>query len=269
MADPTQIHQILMNLCTNAYHAMRLTGGVIGVRLSKITIDDAGRVPNTELALGNYVLLEVSDTGCGMEQKTLAHIFDPYFTTKDKGEGTGLGLAVVHGIVKSYQGHITVYSEPGKGTRFHVYLPRLAEAPSLVEADRNETIPAGTERVLVVDDEAVITAMLETILTRLGYQVRSSSNSLEALALIEQDPMAFDLLITDMTMPHLTGFELTAKALAIRSDLPVILCTGFSDLINKEQAQALGIRVYLMKPVSVRELALAVRKVLDAKREIS
>ncbi len=269
MADPTQIHQILMNLCTNAYHAMRLTGGVIGVRLSKITIDDAGRVPNTELALGNYVLLEVSDTGCGMEQKTLAHIFDPYFTTKDKGEGTGLGLAVVHGIVKSYQGHITVYSEPGKGTRFHVYLPRLAEAPSLVEADRNETIPAGTERVLVVDDEAVITAMLETILTRLGYQVRSSSNSLEALALIEQDPMAFDLLITDMTMPHLTGFELTAKALAIRSDLPVILCTGFSDLINKEQAQALGIRVYLMKPVSVRELALAVRKVLDEKREIS
>ncbi len=269
MADPTQFHQIIMNLCTNAYQAMRLTGGVLGVRLAKITIDNDSRVPNIELAPGDYVLLEVSDTGCGIEQKALAHIFDPYFTTKGKGEGTGLGLSVVHGIVKSYQGHITVYSEPGQGTRFHVYLPRIAEAHSLAEADHIEAIPTGTERVLVVDDEAAITTMLEVILHGLGYQVTSSGNSLEALALIEQDPMAFDLLITDMTMPHLTGFELTAKALAIRSDLPVILCTGFSELINKEQTQALGIRAYLMKPISVRELGQAVRKVLDAKKKIS
>ncbi len=269
LADPTQLHQILMNLCTNAYHAMRLTGGVLGVRLTKISIDDDSRVPNIELASGDYVLLEVSDTGCGMEQKTMTHIFDPYFTTKGKGEGTGLGLAVVHGIVKSCQGHITVYSEPGKGTRFHVYLPRIAETPYLAEANHNKAIPTGAERILVVDDDAVITTMLEAILQRLGYQVTSSGDSLEALALIEQDPMAFDLLITDMTMPHLTGFELTVKALAIRSDLPVILCTGFSDLINKEQAEALGIRAYLMKPISMHELGQAVRKVLDAKREIS
>jgi PAS domain S-box-containing protein len=270
LADPTQFHQIIMNLCTNAYHAMRETGGVLGVRMAKITINENdSRVPSAEIAPGDYVLIEVSDTGCGMEQKTLAHIFDPYFTTKSMGEGTGLGLSVVHGIVKSYQGQITVYSEPGKGTRFHVYLPRIAETPSLAEADRSGAIPTGTERVLVVDDEAVITTMLEVILQGLGYQVTSSGNSLEALALIDQDPMAFDLLITDMTMPHLTGFELAHKAMAIRADLPIILCTGFSELINKEQAQALGIRAYLTKPVSMLELGQTVRKVLDAKRELS
>ena len=248
---------------------MRETGGVLGVKLKKITIDVAGRVPSSELAPGEYVMIEVSDTGCGMEQKTLAHIFDPYFTTKAQGEGTGLGLSVVHGIVKSYQGHITVYSEPGKGSSFHVYLPRMAEAPSLTETAYSEAIPTGTERLLVVDDKEVLATMLQRMLQGLGYQVRSSCNSLEALALIKQDPMAVDLLITDMTMPHLTGFELAHKALAIRADLPIILCTGFSDLINKEKAQALGIRAYLMKPVSVRDLSQAVRKVLDAKRELS
>jgi len=265
LADPTQIHQIVMNLCTNAYHAMRETGGVLGVKLKKITIDDDSRVSSSELARGDYVLIEVSDTGCGIEQKTLAHIFAPYFTTKGKGEGTGLGLSVVHGIVKSYQGQITVDSEQGKGTRFHVYLPRIVETPSLAEADRSEAIPTGTERLLVVDDETVITTMLEIILQGLGYQVTSSGKGLEALALINQDPMAFDLLITDMTMPHLTGLELATKALAIRSDLPIIFCTGFSEQINKEQARALGIRAYLMKPVSVYELAMAVRKALDEK----
>ncbi|MBU0665565.1 MAG: PAS domain S-box protein [Proteobacteria bacterium] len=269
LADPTQFHQIIMNLCTNAFHAMHESGGVLGVRLTKITINDDSRPASPDLAPGDYVLLEVSDTGCGMEKKTLAHIFAPYFTTKAKGESTGLGLSVVHGIVKSYQGHITVYSEPGKGTRFHVYLPRLAVTPSLAEAAHSEAIPNGTERLLVVDDEAVITTMLELILQDLGYQVTSSNNSLEALALIDQDPMSFDLLITDMTMPHLTGFELAQKVLAIRSNLPIILCTGFSDLINKEQALALGIRAYLMKPVSVRELGLAMRKVLDANKESS
>ena len=267
LAEPTQIHQIIMNLCTNAYHAMRETGGVLGVSLAKVTIADAGRAPGSELAPGNYMLLEVSDTGCGMDQKTLSHIFEPYFTTKTKGEGTGLGLSVVHGIVESYQGHISVYSEPGKGTSFHVYLPRLAETPSFAAAVCSEIIPLGTERLLVVDDEEMISMMLQLILQSLGYQVTLSSDSLEALALITQNPMAFDLLITDMTMPRLTGFELAQKALRLRPDLPIILCTGFSELINKEQAQALGIRAYLLKPVSVRELGQAVRNVLDAKRE--
>ena len=267
LADPTQIHQIIMNLCTNAYHAMRETGGVLGVSLANVTIADANRAPGSELAPGNYMLLEVSDTGCGMDQKTLSHIFEPYFTTKTKGEGTGLGLSVVHGIVESYQGHISVYSEPGKGTSFHVYLPRLAETPSFAAAVCSEIIPLGTERLLVVDDEEMISMMLQLILQSLGYQVTLSSDSLEALALITQNPMAFDLLITDMTMPRLTGFELAQKALRLRPDLPIILCTGFNELINKEQALALGIRAYLLKPVSVRELGQAVRNVLDAKRE--
>ncbi len=264
MADPTQLHQIIMNLCTNAYHAMRETGGVLGVRLAKITMekDTVGKV--SELAPGNYVLIEISDTGGGMDDKTLTHIFEPYFTTKTKGEGTGLGLSVVHGIVKSYQGHITVHSEPGKGTSFHVYLPSIEEAPFFVNAACSQTIPLGTERVLLVDDDETISTMMQQLLQNLGYQVSPYNNSQEALACIAKNPLALDLLITDMTMPNLTGYELAQKALAIRPNLPIILCSGFSELTNKGQAQALGIRAYLMKPVSVQELALTVRKVLDA-----
>ena len=270
LADPTQFHQIIMNLCTNAYQAMRENGGILGVRLFPTSIGkEDHNIGNSELTPGNYIQLEVSDTGSGMVRNTLERIFEPYFTTKDKGEGTGLGLSMVHGIIKSYQGQITVYSEPGKGTCFHVYLPLIAEAPNLGESVLTSPLPTGTERLLVVDDEEAITTMLETILTRLGYQITVSNNSQEALTLLANSPFTFDLLITDTTMPHLTGLELTAKALIIRSDIPVILCTGFSDLINKEQARALGIRAYLMKPVSVHELALAVRKALDGKREFS
>jgi PAS domain S-box-containing protein len=271
LADPTQLHQIVMNLCTNAYYAMRKSGGILGVRLFKATIEEKdSKVASSELLPGNYVQLEVSDTGCGMGRETLERIFEPYFTTKDKGEGTGLGLSVVHGIVKSYQGQVTVYSEPGKGTCFHVYLPLVAEIPVMDGSMLTPPpLPTGTERLLVVDDEPVITTMLEAILSSLGYQVATFNDSKEALARITQTPSSFDLLITDMTMPHLTGLELTTKALTIRPDLPIILCTGFSELINKEQARALGIRAYLMKPVSVHELALAVRNVLDTKREFS
>ncbi len=266
LADPIQLHQIIMNLCTNAYYAMRENGGILGVRLYKTAIDkEDSKVVSSELMPGNYVQLEVSDTGCGMDHKILERIFEPYFTTKAKGEGTGLGLSVVHGIVKSYQGQITVYSEPGKGTCFHIYLPLIAETPTLDESAHTSPLPTGSERLLVVDDEEVITSMLKAVLTHLGYQVTVVNDSQEALNLIALAPMAFDLLITDMTMPHLTGLELTTKTLAIRSNLPIILCTGFSELINKEQAHALGIRAYLMKPVSVYELAIAVRKALDEK----
>ena len=264
LADPTQLHQIIMNLCTNAYQAMREKGGVLGVSLMKVTIgEEDNKVASSELAPGDYVLLEVSDTGCGMDHATMARIFEPYFTTKATGEGTGLGLSVVHGIVKSHQGQITVYSEPGRGTNFHIYLPRIAETSSLAsETVFQETIPTGTERLLVVDDEKQITEMLRLILQNLGYRVTACGSSSEALILFEHDPAAFDLIITDMTMPGLTGLDLAQKVLSIRPELPIILCTGFSELINKEQAQAMGIKAYLMKPISVRELAQAVRKAL-------
>lgn len=264
LADPTQMHQIIMNLCTNAYQAMRKTGGLLGVSLMNATIGEEGKkATGTELTQGEYVLLEISDTGGGMDHATLTRIFEPYFTTKATGEGTGLGLSVVHGIVKNHQGHITVSSEPGQGTDFHVYLPRVTATTFLpVGAVSREIIPTGTERVLVVDDEEEIAGMLQVILHNLGYRVTISSDSQEALTLFKNDPNAFDLMITDMTMPNLTGAELTKKMLAMRPDLPVILCTGFSELINKEQALAMGIRTYLLKPVSVRELSQAVRTTL-------
>ncbi|MFH2121947.1 MAG: response regulator [Pseudomonadota bacterium] len=269
LADPTQFHQIVMNLCTNAYHAMETTGGVLTVGLHHVSVDEGdSKVSSSELLPGDYILLDISDTGCGMARKTLERIFEPYFTTKDKNKGTGLGLATVHGIVKSCQGHIAVHSEPGKGTDIHVYLPRVATESTVGETVPAYPLPTGTEQVLVVDDEAIITDMLQTILTDRGYRVTTCNDSLEALALIEQNPSHFDLIITDMTMPRLTGLELARKMMAIQPTLPIILCTGYSELINKEQAHAIGIRAYLMKPVSVRELAITVRQVLAAKGKV-
>jgi PAS domain S-box-containing protein len=270
LIDPTQFHQIVMNLCTNAFHAMETTGGLLGVNLSRVTIDaEDNKVASSELNPGDYILLAISDTGCGMDRKTLGRIFEPYFTTKSNGKGTGLGLSMVHGIVQSCQGQISVYSEPGKGTSFHVYLPRMVEQPTLGGSLLASPLPVGSGKILVVDDEEIITAMLQAILKGLGYQTTLSNNSLEALALIEQNPDLFDLIITDMTMPHLTGLELAQKVLALKANLPIILCTGFSELINKEQARAIGIRAYLMKPVSVRELAMTVHQILEGEGDVS
>jgi PAS domain S-box-containing protein len=270
LADPTQFHQVVINLCTNAYHAMQEKGGVLGVSLAKMIVgEEDSKVISPEFVPGDYIVLGVSDTGYGIEHKTLERIFDPYFTTKGKGGGSGLGLSVVHGIVKSCQGQITVSSEPGKGTSFHVYLPRIAEETSSGKAVLSSPLPTGTERIVVVDDEVVITDLLQSMLTGLGYQVTAFNNSLEALDFIVQESTAFDLLITDMTMPHLTGIELMQKALAVWPNLPVILCTGFTELINKEQAQTLGIRAYLSKPFSVRKLALIIREVLDEEGEVA
>jgi two-component system, cell cycle sensor histidine kinase and response regulator CckA len=271
MIDPTQFHQIIMNLCTNVYHAMETSGGVLAVSLRHINIDEENtKVADSELLPGDYVLLEVSNTGCGMEHKTMARIFEPYFTTKSNGKGAGLGLSMVHGIVKSCQGKVSVYSEPGKGSNFHIYLPRVPDPePALNETVPTSSLPTGSEHLLVVDDEAIITSMLQAILTNLDYQVTISNNSLEALTLIEQNPNLFDLLITDMTIPHLTGLELAQKTLTICPELPVILCTGFSELINKEQAYAIGIRAYLMEPVSVRELAISVHQILSGNENLA
>lgn len=268
LADPTQFHQIIMNLCTNAYHAMGPQGGTLGVSLKRVSVDEKdNKVASFELVPGDYVQLTVSDTGCGMDHKVMERIFEPYFTTKANDKGTGLGLSVVHGIVKSYHGQISVYSEPGKGSSFHVYLPRMVEQAIPSEAEQPAALPCGSGQILVVDDEEIITGLLQELLKGLGYQVTVSNDSRKALALIEQNPALFDLLITDMTMPHLTGLELAQRTLARKAELPVILCTGFSELINKEQAHAIGIRAYLTKPISVRELALTVHRILGGDEE--
>jgi CheY-like chemotaxis protein len=253
-----------MNLCTNAYHAMRESGGVLSVALSRVDVREED-VSFTDLQLdpGTYLKLEIGDTGHGMNHATLAKIFDPYFTTKPKGEGTGLGLSVALGIVKSYGGVLKVYSEPGEGTNIHIYFPRLDAIGETLESRRESLLPTGKERVLVVDDEDPILAMTKKVLEGLGYEVIACRNSQDALESFRADADNFDIVVTDMTMPHMTGLELIKQIYVIRPGMPVVLCTGFSELINEERAQALGIRKFLTKPVLRSDLAKAVRQVLD------
>ncbi len=267
LADPTQIHQVIMNLCTNASHAMREKGGVLRVVIRQVELGPQDIINKIAMQPGLYVLIEVSDTGHGMGKATLERIFDPYFTTKGKGEGTGLGLAVVHGIVKNLAGEITVYSELGRGTTFHVYLPLLKTEmrEGTAEGQLPGPLPRGSERVLVVDDEEVVARMTQDMLGSLGYQTTGFTSSEEALAAFRVHPQVFDLLITDMTMPKITGAHLAQEVLAIRPEMPIIICTGFSELLSEEKAKALGIRKFVMKPVLLKEMARAVREVLDTR----
>ncbi len=264
LSDATQIHQITMNLCTNAYHAMRSAGGVLAVTIRPILIEEGDlKIKSFDLTPGPYVEFMVSDTGIGMDRPTVAKIFNPYFTTKKKGEGTGLGLSVVHGIVKSYGGHITVYSEPGQGTTFRIYLPQIiSDKPSDI-SERTKGYPTGNERALIVDDEEVLVNMSKMMLTSLGYDVTIMTSSSMALQIFEKAPDNFDFIISDMNMPKMNGAELIRRILKIRPDIPIILCTGFSELIDSEKASALGVKKFLMKPVLKRELAEAVREVLS------
>ena len=263
-ADPTQLHQMIMNLCTNAYHAMEKQGGILGVSLLAMEIEKGeDKVNNLFLSPGHYLRLMVSDTGCGMDKKILDRIFEPYFTTKEKGKGTGLGLALVHGIVKSYAGHISVYSEPGKGTSFHVYLPYIVSETKIGDMEKKEAPPRGDEHILIVDDEIAVVNMERKMLESLGYQVTAFSSSTEAWKAIARQPTLYDLVITDMTMPKMTGVELAQRYLAIKPDARVILCTGFSELVNEDKAKAVGVREFLMKPIVKRDLANAVRSCLD------
>ena len=264
LADPTMIHQVMMNLCTNAYYAMRESGGVLAVSLTEVKIGPEDYTSVIDLKPGPYLRLEVSDTGCGMPRHIVERIFEPYFTTRAQGEGTGLGLSVVHGIVSKLGGHVTVYSEPGKGSTFHVYFPKyLGETGAGEAMVAAPSLPMGHERILVIDDEKVIARLTCMILEGLGYQVTICLDSRQAVAQFAAHPADFDLVISDMTMPFLTGAELAQRMLAIRPELPIIICTGFSELINEEKAVALGIRRLLMKPVLRDELAQAVRKALD------
>ncbi len=268
ICDPTQVHQIVMNLCANAYHAMQDNGGVLEVTLTEVMLgaNDISAYPGS--LPGTYLKLSVSDTGIGISKENLERIFDPFFTTKPVGKGTGLGLSVVHGIVKQMGGHIRVYSELGKGTVFHVYMPAAGEhIPVRNPTVSDESAPGGRERILLADDEMPVLNMLRQMLEELGYRVSAYTDSTEAFAAFRSRPDEFDLVITDMTMPKMTGAQLAQKIFEIRKDIPIVLCTGFSEQINGEKSKALGIRGYLMKPVIRTEMAKMIRKVLEGEME--
>jgi CheY-like chemotaxis protein len=261
-ADPTQVHQILINFCTNAFHAMELTGGTLEISLKDCEICQEDLLQHPGLRPGNFVELTISDTGCGIDPQIWGRIFDPYFTTKGVGKGTGMGLAIVHGIVKSYGGFITGASETGVGTVFRVYFPALEQEASLGVAPV-QTIPLGNERILLIDDEEMLAELGKMMLASLGYTVTARTDSAEALAIFQHHPDQFDVVITDQTMPGLTGSDLAMKMLQIRPDLPIILCTGYSSIISKETAMAMGIKGFVPKPFTRQEIALLIRNVLE------
>jgi PAS domain S-box-containing protein len=261
LADPTQIHQIAMNLITNAYHAVEPTGGTISIQLTEMNVASREDLAG-DIVPGRYAMLSVSDTGTGIDGAVIDKIFDPYFTTKEKGRGTGLGLATVYGIVKTHGGDIKVISDIGNGATFHVYLPLMEKAQESDPEKEMTQLLTGTEHILLVDDEKSIIHLEKQMLKRLGYQTSGYTSSRVALAAFKTEPSRFDLVITDMNMPNMNGMQLAAEMIAIRQDIPIILCTGFSERINKENAAAMGIKGLLMKPVVMKDLAHKVREVL-------
>lgn len=265
LADPTQIHQVVMNIITNAYHATEIEGGKIAIELREKEVDEGSKLTELEPRPGRYALLSVSDTGHGIPADLRGKIFDPYFTTKEQGKGTGLGLAVVYGIIQAHEGYIDVNSEIGKGTTFNIYLPLIGDSseqePDVEQKEQNDY--TGNETILLVDDEKQIAQMGKTMLERLGYTVKVRTGSMEALETFRKDPGAFDLVITDMNMPSMTGATLADELMALRPGIPVILCTGYSERINKELSEAAGINAFLLKPIKKSVLARTVRKVLD------
>jgi PAS domain S-box-containing protein len=263
-ADSTQIHQIIMNLCTNAAHAMLDKGGILRITLQEIDqcAVDASVFP--ELEPGRYQRLSVSDTGYGIEKNDMDRIFDPFFTTKEKGEGTGMGLAVVHGIIKSYGGAISVDSEPGKGSTFNIFLPVDASVDSTTPIEVKETpLPTGNEHILLVDDEDTLVDIGKQMIENLGYQVTAIQSSTAALEAFKAEPERFDLVITDQTMPKITGIQLAHEMLLVKPTLPIILCTGYSAQLSEEIIKKIGIKRMIMKPILVKEIAVAIRELLD------
>jgi signal transduction histidine kinase/ActR/RegA family two-component response regulator len=263
MGDATQIHQVIMNLCTNAYQAMQDTGGKLEVILSEVNIGYQETIDKIGMQPGKHLQLLVKDEGCGMDAAVMDRIFEPYYTTKEQGKGTGLGLSVIHGIVKNHRGDITVKSTPGKGTIFQVYLPLIEDLDIGAELEPTNGATKGEERILLVDDEEQIVAMERQMLETLGYRVTARTDSQEALKVFAEQPHNFDLVITDMTMPHMTGDQLAQKMLDIEPQIPVILCTGFNEIITEEKALAMGIQKFVMKPVVKNDLATTIRTVLD------
>jgi PAS domain S-box-containing protein len=266
-ADPTQIHQVLINLCSNAAHAMDEEGGTLLIELNNVTSDLKAASKNPDLKPGRYVKCSVSDTGKGIPPDLLDKIFDPYFTTKDVNKGTGMGLAVVHGIVQTHGGAITVESNVGNGAAFHIYLPSSKEKkPKILFHD--EILPAGDEKILFVDDEPSIVRYSRRVLERLGYTVSAFTDPQELLTQFKSKPKEYDLVISDMMMPSLTGDRLAAELLKIRNDMPIILCTGYSEKISKNKAQEMGIKSLIMKPIDIAKLAVVTRNVLDTSKRV-
>jgi CheY-like chemotaxis protein len=267
-ADPTNIHRIIVNLCTNALHAMKDEKGMLTIKLSRRKVIDEEIGLNPDVSAGTFVVLSVSDTGCGMDEEQKERIFEPYFTTKETGEGTGLGLSVIHGIVNDYRGFIRVDSTPGKGSTFSVYLPASQEEESRIdepaekELENQDILFTGKPHILVVDDEPILVIIHKLRLENCGFRVTGTSESREALEKIRAQPDRFDLLITDQTMPGMSGVDLVKAVHEIKPGFPVILCTGHSKLISKDDIPALGIKRYLSKPTFGNELTEAVKQVL-------
>ena len=263
LGDPTKILQIVMNLCTNAMHAMENEKGILSVSLCRKDLREED-IREEGVLPGPFIILSISDTGVGMDKATKDRIFEPYFTTKETGKGTGLGLSVIHGIIKEYKGFINMESDSGKGTTFHIHFPALLkETFTSEEQGIDKPLPTGNERILVVDDESSIVTLQKSILEELGYKVATITDSLDALEKVRTNPDQFDLIVTDQTMPNLTGSELAQEILKIRKNMPIILSTGYSSVISEEKAIAIGIKKYLAKPIGRKELAQTVRMVLD------
>ncbi len=262
LADPTQINQLMINLCINAYHAMKQTGGILEVDLMDTDIDEHESKKLQIASPGRYLKLTIKDTGAGIDPEIQDRIFEPYFTTKEFGQGYGLGLAVVHGIVKSHNAVINVNTALGKGTTIDIFFPVIEKEESIAHE-----VPAGlskgVESILFVDDEELIVEIADLLLESLGYQVKSSVSSVKALELFKSDPDMFDLVITDMSMPQMNGDKLAKSILEIRPDMPIILCTGYNELISEEKAKEIGVKAFLKKPFKRESVSKIIRKVLD------
>jgi CheY-like chemotaxis protein/two-component sensor histidine kinase len=269
LADTTQIHQLVMNLCTNAAHAMRDKGGTLTINLKdeEITSDQLSKYP--DLSTGSYVKLTISDTGHGIPSHVIDRIFDPFFTTKEKGEGTGMGLSVVHGIIKNHGGAIYVTSQVDEGTTFNIFLPSLERRFAKRKEQLRKLIPRGYETILLIDDEEMIVDIVKSMLENLGYKIFGKTAPLQALEMFQEEPDKFDLIVTDMTMPKMTGLDLAKRFHELRPDIPILLCTGFGVDIAQETAASHGIEGIIFKPILMRDMAEKIRTVLDLKAEKS
>jgi len=263
MGDQTQIKQTGMNLFMNAAHAMEASGGKLGIGLLSVVLDAEDVKSHPDLDPGEYIKITVSDTGTGIDPEIIDQIFDPFFTTKGVGKGTGMGLAVVNGIVKDHGGSISVSSVLGKGTTFTIFLPKTVKV--LEDQQQVEDLQTGTENILIVDDEEFLVIMAKKMLQRLGYTVTAMTSSLETLDLFKKNPQRYDLIITDLTMPHLTGDRLAAEIIAVRPEIPVVLATGYADAVDSEKVKQSGIKAFIPKPFEMQDLAKTIRLILDEK----